>query len=63
MDNNVVLDDVVAVSDGLALICEIGGRRFGVPKDSIQPGSQVRNPGDRGRLVITRALARNLGLA
>jgi hypothetical protein len=56
-----ILHDVLATSDGLDLICEVKGRRFGVPKGSICAASEVRKPGDRGKLVIPRSLARNLG--
>jgi hypothetical protein len=57
-----VLDRVSVVSDGLVLIVDHKGRRFGVPTTEIRPGSTVRKPGDHGRLVISRSTAARLGL-
>jgi len=60
----VELDDVEAVADtGLALICVIKGRRVPVPPHAIEPGSTVRQVGDRGKLIIPVWMARNLGVA
>ena len=54
---------VRAISDGLALICELAdGRRVGVPKALIEPTSEVRRPGDYGTLFIPVMLARDLGI-
>ena len=61
-DELVSIEEVVAISEGLALICEVGGRRVSVPCSQIDPASDVQRPGDRGRLVIPRWLATNLGL-
>ena len=61
-DHPVILDGVTVVSDGLVLIVDHNGRRFGLPRDEIRPGSTVRNPGDHGRLVITREWADRLEL-
>jgi len=39
--------NVRAISDGLALICELPDkRRVGVPQGLIDPGSEVQCPGD-----------------
>ena len=47
--------NVYAVSDGLALICELPDkRRIGVPTTQIDPSSQVQRPGDHGILVIPK---------
>lgn len=54
---------VRAVSDGLALICELPDkRRIGVPLHLIHPSSEVRRPGDEGTLVIPKQLAHDLEL-
>ena len=58
----VVVEDVVVVSDGPVLVCETQGRRFGIPPAYIGPGSEVYAAGDRGRLVLPGQVARNLGL-
>ena len=56
------IPNVLAISDGLVLICEKKRRRVGVPLAQIAAGSQVRFPGDYGDLVIPRWLAVNLDL-
>jgi hypothetical protein len=62
-DDHVSVPHVRAISDGLALICELpDGRRVGVPVTWIALKSQVRRPGDYGTLVIPRYLAHDLGL-
>ena len=59
----VLVPNVRAVSDGLALICELPDkRRIGVPTTLIDFKSEVRRPGDHGTLVIPRQLAHDLGL-
>jgi hypothetical protein len=47
---------------GLVLLCRIGSRIVGVPPLLMLPGSEIRLPGDRGRLVLPLDLAKNLGL-
>ena len=47
---------------GADLECRIEARSVLVPRLLIQPGSEVRRPGDRGNLVIHRWLAIGLGL-
>ena len=61
-DADVTFEDVLAVSDGLTLICEIGMHRYAIRHHLIRIGSQVRKAGDRGRLIIPHSLARDLGL-
>src|SRR3954466_5063004 len=59
----VQIPHVRAISDGLALICELSdGRRVGVPKAWIEHSSEVRNAGDLGMLVIPTHLAHDLGI-
>ena len=59
----VSVGNVRAISDILALMCELpDGRRVAVPKTSLGPGSQVRRPGDVGTLVLRREYAERLGL-
>jgi hypothetical protein len=61
-DADVTFEDVLAVSDGLTLICEIGARRHAIPHHLIRMGSEVRKKGDRGRLVIPHSLVTDLGI-
>jgi hypothetical protein len=56
------LEDVLFVSNGLVPICEYKGRRFGVPFRVLEPGSTIHAPGDRGMLVLARAVAEWLEL-
>lgn len=59
----VSVPNVRAISDGLALICELeDGRRITLPTYAISGGSQVRRPGDVGTLVLQREYAERLGL-
>jgi hypothetical protein len=58
----VTIANVRAISNGLALICEVDGRRFGVPTYEIDPTSEVRRPGDVGMLVVARELVPWLGV-
>ncbi len=47
---------------GADLECRIDKRNVLIPRLLIQPGSDVRQVGDRGKLVIHRWLAIGLGL-
>ena len=54
----VVVPNVHAVSNGLALFCVLqDGRGFGVPLHCIAPQSAVRVPGDNGALTVRRWFA------
>jgi hypothetical protein len=55
--------NVRAIADGLALTCEVDGRRVSVPHGDVSSGSAVRKPGDFGVLVVPRTVAHRLGLA
>ena len=56
------LEDVLFISNGLVPICEYKGRRFGVPFRVMEPGSTIHASGDRGTLVLARAVAEWLRL-
>jgi len=56
------LDVEVTGDDGLVLTCRVGGRIVAVPPFRILPGSEISRAGDRGRLVLPRAVAVTLGL-
>jgi hypothetical protein len=58
----VTLEDVLFISNGLVPICEYKGRRFAVPFRVLEPGSTIHAPGDRGTLVLARAVAEWLQL-
>ena len=56
--------DVEALSyRRLSLVCRVGSTLVSVPPRRILPGSQVRRCGDRGKLVLPKEVAVNLGLA
>jgi hypothetical protein len=44
-----------------AFICSVDGRRIVVPRALVLAGSEVHKAGDRGRLVVPRQLAFELG--
>ena len=56
------IENVEALSHHHVLICDVDGVRVAVPGWYIEPGSEVRRPGDRGKLVLSVWLARKLGL-
>jgi hypothetical protein len=47
---------------GTAFLCLIGTKQVWVPLTEIRYGSEVARIGDRGRLIISRWLAQNMGL-
>ena len=56
--------DVEAIAHrGLLLKCCVGEKRVRVPLLRMLPGTTVVLVGDRGRLVLSRAVAIDLGLA
>ncbi len=59
---HISIPDVRAVGRGVALVCEIGGRRVAVPFNAIAPTSRVQKPGDIGTLVIAVSVARRIGI-
>lgn len=62
-DETVVLDAVEGRSETeRGLVCRVGDRPVQIPPRFLLAGSEVRRPGDRGRLVIPRWLAADLGL-
>jgi hypothetical protein len=54
---SLTLEDVLFVSNGLVPICEHKGLRFAVPFRMFEPGTTIRRPGERGTLVLARAVA------
>jgi hypothetical protein len=56
------LEGVLFVSNGLVPICEYRGFRFAVPFRVFEPGTTILWPGDRGKLVLARAVAKELEL-
>ena len=56
-------DAEVLLDTGLSLVCLIDGIRVSVPSLLIQSGTEVRRNGDRGKLVIPKSLAVDIGLA
>ena len=55
--------DVEVIGDGgTALLCVIDGKQVWVPVLEMKYGSQVAKVGDRGKLVISRWLAEQVGL-
>ena len=58
-----VIETVTVIGElGTALICSVDGRRTVVPRTLVLAGSELRKAGDRGRLVVPRWLAFDLGL-
>ena len=53
---------VVRQTDAI-LVCRVGGRIVGVPPRRMLPGTTISRMGDCGRLVLSREMALNLGLA
>jgi hypothetical protein len=60
----VAFESVEGVSETVnGLLCRIGARRLEISPRLLEIGSEVRKPGDRGRLVLARWVAESLGLA
>jgi len=47
----------------LVLYCRVGDEVVAVPSSRLLPGTQIKHRGDRGRLVLPRDVAVDLGLA
>jgi hypothetical protein len=61
-DGDVVFEDARIVYEGIVLVVEVEGRRAGIPRHALRAGTEVQLVGERGRLVISRELARDQGL-
>lgn len=60
----VAIEEVEALSETESgMVCRLGAKRFEIPRRLMLEGSQLRVPGDRGRLVVSRSLAQSRGLA
>jgi hypothetical protein len=58
-----VIETVTVIGElSTALICCVDGRPTVVPRTLVLDGSELRKPGDRGRLVVPRRVAFDLGL-
>jgi len=58
----VAFDDVEVVRRAdLVVTCRLGTRVVTVPTRRMLPGTTIARMGDRGRLVLSRELALNLG--
>ena len=56
-------EDVVVVRRmGLVVMCRVGPRVVGVPTRCMLPGTTISGTADRGRLVLPREVALNIGL-
>ena len=60
--DRVTFDDVKVIRDGLVLECRVGNRVVWVPPRRMLRGTTITRTGDRGRLVLSRETALNLGL-
>ena len=59
----VEFDDVEVIRDAsLILMCRVGMKVIAVPPLRMLPGTTIARMGDRGRLVLPREVALNLGL-
>jgi len=57
------LDNVEVVRDTERILtCRVGTKDVGVPRRRMLPGTTIARRGDRGRLILTRELALNLGV-
>ena len=56
-------ENVEVVRDaGRVLICRVGETIVGVSVPRMLPGTTIARTGDRGRLILAREVALNLGL-
>jgi hypothetical protein len=60
----VEIADVEVLNDtDLVVYCRVGDEVVAVPSLQMLPGTQIKHRGDRGRLVLPRDVAVDLGLA
>ena len=61
--NRVEFDNVEVIRDTSVMVtCRVGGKVVGVLPQRMLPGTTITRAGDRGRLVLPREVALNLGL-
>jgi len=58
----VAFENVEVIAGGLLLWCRVDDTIVAIPPVRLLPGSQVRRPGDLGRLVLSEDIAGDLGL-
>jgi len=60
--DRVTFDDVKVTRGGAVMECRVGNRVVWVPPRRMLRGTTIKRAGDRGRLVLSRETALNLGL-
>ena len=58
----VAFENVEVITGGLVLWCRIDGTVVAIPPARLLAGTEVRRPGDMGRLVLSEDVAGDLGL-
>jgi hypothetical protein len=61
-DRVAFVDVEVLAANPLILLCRVKGRLVSIPPRRVLPGTTVHKNGDRGTLVLSRDLAKMLGL-
>jgi hypothetical protein len=62
-EERVTFDNVEVIEHGdLRMLCQVGAKIVAVPPLRILAGTTISYSGDRGRLVLPREVALNLGL-
>lgn len=57
-----LMDVPVLAATNFTLTCRIGGKFVRLPSSRTLPGTDISRRGDRGRLILQRAIAQNPGL-